>query len=92
MWKNLPNRSTAHLRMWEAGRGNAAPGPQISEDDCARNNPCQNGGECVQRAGTTACNCPLGFGGNYCQQGTSRSQSVCRLFNVIDSDRMMRIE
>ena len=41
---------------------------QVSQDDCARNNPCQNGGECVQRAGMTACNCPLGFGGAYCEQ------------------------
>ncbi|XP_037075728.1 basement membrane-specific heparan sulfate proteoglycan core protein-like isoform X4 [Pollicipes pollicipes] len=40
---------------------------EVSEDDCATDNPCQNGGECVQRAGVSACNCPIGFGGPYCE-------------------------
>ena len=38
----------------------------IELDDC-RNDPCQNGGQCIDLANDYRCNCNPGFGGKNCQ-------------------------
>ena len=55
--------------------------------ECTGPSACQNGGEC--RAASTAshsnessavsCDCPLGFGGDYCQEGEEEEEGAQRV-------------
>ena len=37
-------------------------------DEC-RNDPCQNGGTCVNSPGSYSCDCVEGYKGDHCQEG-----------------------
>ena len=40
---------------------------EVDEDECAGENPCQNGGQCVDEANGYKCRCRPGFVGDLCQ-------------------------
>jgi len=49
---------------------------ETSISECYHN-PCQNRGKCrVTESGATACNCPLGFGGQYCENNVDIDNNI----------------
>lgn len=55
----------------------------VRENDQCSSNPCVNGGTCIDMIGGFNCSCPLGYGGDVCQQvceitalGVSNSQKT----------------
>nr|MBE5724508.1 Cadherin-N [Cucujiformia] len=44
----------------------------FSKEESCRNNPCYNGGRCIENRYSITCSCPAGYNGPRCQQ-TSRS-------------------
>ena len=50
-----------------------------SLDVCAEN-PCSNGGTCVEKNGTANCSCPSGFVGKYCETKGAFNIEILRHF------------
>ena len=60
-------------------------------NDCSGNNPCKNGGSCVNNHGGYTCRCRKGFTGTNCEKGTPFGPQMKKVLHDIYHDNSLEM-